>query len=264
MEIVGIPEPEKEAIYDEFLAYISIYDDVSRTKRFKNLLWKLRKHIKNRVCVEAGAGFGIFAEYMLKLGAEKVYCVESNPLMCMYLKEKFKKEKRVTIVEDYIQNFTPPEEVDFLLHEFFGSLLYDENLKDLENLKFTPKILAPDTGLLMYTVVDSKKYKDRVVDERVLQILKGSMISDLFLKKLKKKWNGVAARWKWPEGLECYQVDISNEKGDLIALGIEIYHQKTRIIGTTDSLNWSTIWMIRKSDKFKIEFKENEPELKWL
>jgi hypothetical protein len=71
---------------DDLLAFISIYDDTRRTRALRALLRRHRQEIQGAVCVEGGAGLGLFAIEMARLGARRVFAVEQNPLLAKLAK----------------------------------------------------------------------------------------------------------------------------------------------------------------------------------
>ncbi len=266
MEVVNHLPEDLYLECDEFLAFIGIYDDEQRFLNYKKFIEKM--NIKNKVCIEAGAGFGVFTELMLKYGAKKVYAVEKNRFMVNILKKKFSGDKRVVVVDKRIEEFEPDEDIDFLLHDFFGIMLYDESLESLEHLRFTPKLLFPDSGRLMFSVIDADSVCDETITKDVLQELKGVLVSDLFMvdKDFLKRLNGKEVLfWDWRKGLRGGEADISSFSGDLLVFWIEILHHGELICRSEECVNWPLVWTPRAGDKFKLEFNgESYVRFKWL
>lgn len=135
MEILNeLPEKKGREI-DDFLTFMGIYEDKIRERALKKLLYQNRNLIKDKICVEAGAGFGIFSIYMAELGAKKVYAVEESKIMFRLLKENVKNYRNIIPVNEKIEEFKPEEKVNFLFHEFYGSMLFDESILSLYRLK---------------------------------------------------------------------------------------------------------------------------------
>ena len=257
MDIYSYIPDEDYPKYDGFLSFLGMYEDHRRITNYRRGLKRFRHLIKKKVTVEAGAGFGIFTEYMLKLGANKVYAVEENELMLKILKNKFKDEPRVEIVEGLIEDFEPSEEVDFLVHDFWGSLLYDENLISLERLKFKPKVVFPDSGELRYGVFKLDAFNDKIVTTEILDILEGVLVSDLIpTRELPLK--NVAYRWKFGRGLKKVKNTLKGE-GEVLVFGIRILHGSDEICRSHHCYNWPYIWTKRVGDRFNLEFFEREP-----
>ncbi len=257
MDIYSYIPDEEYPKYDGFLSFLGMYEDHRRITNYRRGLKRFRHLIKKKVAVEAGAGFGIFTEYMLKLGASRVYAVEENELMLKLLKKKFANEPRVKIVEGLIEDFEPDEEIDFLVHDFWGSLLYDENLISLERLKFKPKVVFPDRGELRYGVFKLEAFNDKIVTPEVLNLLEGVLVSDLIpTRELPLK--NVAYRWKFGRGLKKAK-DALLEDGEVLVFGIKILHGTDEICRSHYCYNWPYIWTKRVGKRFDLTFWEREP-----
>ena len=249
--------PERKYIEAEtFLAFLGIYEDKKRERGYKKGLKRLKDYIKGKTCIEAGAGFGIFSEYLVKLGAKKVYAIESNRLAFNVLKENVAKYEQIIPIRSRIENFKPREEISLLIHDFFGNLLYDESLFALENLKFKPKRVFPNRAKLRYAVVDANKYYDDCITKNVIKQLSGMLISDLFL-ELKDSWQGTALEWQYPEGLKKYQIKLPYENLEdlLLVFGLQIYDDDLKIAEAGKDSNWSLVWTPVDANIFNLDFK---------
>ncbi len=267
MDIYSYIPDEEYPKYDGFLSFLGMYEDHRRITNYRRCLKRYRHLIKNRVVMEAGAGFGIFTEYMLKLGARKVYAVEENELMIKILKKKFQDNERVQIVQSLVEEFEPEEEIDFLVHDFWGSLLYDENLISLERLKFKPGVVFPERGELRYGVFSLEAFNDRVVTRDILDILDGILVSDLIPTR-ELPLNNIAYQWEYGKGLQG-SGGLTEEEGDVVVFGIKIYHNGDEICRSHYCYNWPYIWTKKSGNRFKIEFFEKEPgyiepKLSWI
>ncbi len=267
MDIYSYIPDEEYPKYDGFLSFLGMYEDHRRITNYRRCLKRYRHLIKNRVVMEAGAGFGIFTEYMLKLGARKVYAVEENELMIRILKKKFAGEERVKIVQSLVEEFEPEEEVNFLVHDFWGSLLYDENLNSLERLRFKPGVVFPNRGELRYGVFHLDAFNDRVVTREILDILDGVMVSDLIPTR-ELPLNKIAYTWDFEKGLTGSGGKVGHD-GDVVVFGIKIYHNNDEVCRSHHCYNWPYIWTKKSGNSFKIKFSEREPgyiepELIWI
>ncbi|MCD6082247.1 hypothetical protein J7J56_05105 [candidate division WOR-3 bacterium] len=267
MEIVNDLPEELYLEYDEFLAYVGIYDDKLRIERYKKFIKKLNP--RDKVCVEAGAGYGVFAEFMLKLGADKVYVVERNRFMLNILREKFGNNPRVEIISCDIKEFIPEDDIYLLVHDFYGTMLYDEDLHAVEELKFKPGNVLPDAGRLMVAVVNADDYLDTTVNRKVLEQFKGVLVTDLFVVKntLVKQLKGVEVlHWHYESGLRGGRLDISNYEGDLLVFWVELVHGGQLLCRAGECFNWPLVWTPRAGDVFEIGFTKRgaAPYFKWI
>ena len=180
MDILNrLPQRRYEAA-DDLLAFVSIYDDKERTKAYLKLLRASRSHIQGRVCVESGCGMGIMSEELARLGAAKVYAVEVNPHLYQIAKERLSQYPNVTVVNTDIREFRPREQVDVLVHEHYGQMLYDEELHVLSRLRFRPGMVLPDGGRLRCGTTTLARMKDEVITPTVMRQLGGVLVTGLF------------------------------------------------------------------------------------
>jgi SAM-dependent methyltransferase len=258
MDILNHLPPRRFREADDLLAFISIYDDARRTRAFRKLLRAQQKQIRGAVCVEGGCGLGVLAIEMAKLGARKVYAVEQNPLLAKLARQRIAElpkriAQRIEVIETPLQDFRPPQKIDVLVHEFYGQLLYDEDLWVLENLKFEPRRVLPDGGELLAGVVSAQKYVDRVLTADLLKSLEGALVAGLFEEKLRELQFPVL-RWKFGKGLSQIENNISERQGDLLCFGVAITHRGQRLCEAGRCPNWSYVWTPRAGDRFAFEF----------
>jgi hypothetical protein len=163
----------------------------------------------------------------------------------------------VELVNSEIEDFEPSEKIDLLVHEFYGSMLYDENLFSLERLKFSPEMVFPDGGQLRAAVVNSSTIRDELVDNDILQQLHEILVGDLFPDHALKSsdFDILVAEFSYPEGLKTYDVDITGREGDLVAFSVFITHEGDVICDALRCENWSIVWTPRVGDKFRISYK---------
>ena len=259
MDILNHLAPHRFREVDDLLAFISIYDDTRRTRALRALLRAHQKQIRGAVCVEGGCGLGLLAEEMAKLGARHVFAVEQNPFLAKLARQRFAQlpaalSQRLEVIEMPLQKFQPPEKIDVLVHEFYGQLLYDEDLWVLENLQFQPRLVLPDGGELLAGVVSSQHYLDRVVTGGLLQSLAGVLVAGLFEETLRELQFPVL-RWKFSQGLVQITNNINQREGDLLCFGVAVTHLDKRICEAGRCPNWSYVWTPRAGDRFGFEFR---------
>jgi len=259
MDILNHLPPRRFREDDDLLAFISIYDDTKRTRAFRKLLRAHQKQIHGAVCAEGGCGLGVLAIEMAKLGGRQVYAIEQNPLLAKLARQRISElpksvAQRIEVIETPLQEFRPPQKIDVLAHEFYGQLLYDEDLWVLENLKFQPQLVLPDGGELLAGVVSSRRYTDRVLTPELLKSLDGALVAGLFEEKLRELQFPVL-RWKFGKGLSQVKNNLSRREGDLICFGIAVTHRSQCICEAGRCPNWSYVWTPRKGNRFKFEFR---------
>ncbi len=256
MEILNdIPE-ERYVEVDEFLAYIGIYDDDVRLNNYIDFLKRLRNHIDGKRVVEAGAGFGYLSREILKLNPSQLVAVERNPLTFNVLKKRLSGHPNVQFVNSEIEDFEPYGKIDLLVHEFYGSMLYDENLFSLERLKFSPEIVFPDGGELRAAVVSMSQIQDDIVDIDVLRQLDGILVGDLFPEHnlAPSDFDVTVAEFSYPDGLKTSDVDITDRDGELVAFSVFVTHRGETVCDAVRCENWAIVWTPRVGNRFRISY----------
>ncbi len=269
MEIINEINQKKRIYVDDFLSFIPIYEDKKRERVLKRLLLKNKEFIENKVCVEAGAGKGIFSKYMVFLGAKKVYAIEESFYLFKILKENVKYEKKIIPINKKIEDFLPDEEIDLLFQEFYGSLLFDESLLALEKIKFKPKRVIPDGGALWGMILKEKEIikKDKIYERNWKEILKNVLVTDLF-PFIKFTPHFKIIEWKYGEFFKkSFEFEIKR-KGDFLVFSSEIKDRGKSILKTWEAKTWSLIFTPISGKKFLLQFKYKdaytEVKFKWI
>ena len=247
---------------DELLAFVSIYDDNRRMWAFKSLLRANAHLIRGAVCVEGGCGLGALSIEMAKLKARKVYAVEQNPLLAKLAQQRVSElprdvARRIEIIELPLEHFHPIEHVNVLVHEFYGQLLYDEDLWVLEHLKFSPDVVIPNGGELRAGIGSSGAYRDRVVTEGVLQQLDGVLVSGLYEERVSERTQPVL-RWSFGAGISPVKHTFADSSGDLACFGVVVTHNGKKICEAGRCPNWSYVWTLRKGNRVLFRFRRAE------
>jgi SAM-dependent methyltransferase len=259
MDILNrLPEDRYNEV-DDLLTFVSIYDDDERTRAYESMLRRHRDLIEGRVVVEAGCGLGLFSAEMARLGARKVYAVEVNPLLYALAAERVREHANVTLVQSDIRAFEPPETVDLLVHDFFGQMLYDEELCVLDTLRFRPARVLPDRAALRYGWARREGFCDEVVTPSVLRKLDGVLVSGLFEDEASYRFFRTAAEWSAQGGLELRENDLTGvgRPTDVLYFGIEIYDGEVLVGRSGCSANWSYVFTPRAGDRFRVGFESN-------
>lgn len=261
MDILNSLSPRRFREADDLLAFISIYDDDRRTRAFLKLIHSHARQIRGSVCAEGGAGLGVFAAEMARLGARKVYAVEQNPLLAKLARLRFQKlpkdvSRRIEVIETPLQLFHPPERVHVLVHEFYGQLLYDEDLWALDHLQFQPDVVLPDGGELRAGIVSSRTYSDRVITVEVVRALRGVLVSGLFEERLKELQTPIL-RWQFGEGLRAIDHSFAKRRGDLLCVGLIVRHNGKDICEAGRCPNWAYAWTPRLGNAVSLRFQRS-------
>ena len=254
MDIMNVLPEDRYAEADDFLAFISIYDDKNRTKAYFDFLGKNKTLVEGKVCAELGAGLGIMSEKLLELGASQVFAIEKNPHLFELTRKRLSKYKNATVINSDVLDFVPDREIDFAVHEFYGQLLFDEEIFLLDSLKWKPKLLFPNGGKLMGGVMNVADFDDEVVNAETVKHLDGVLVSGLFDEEDVPLQFDVAT-YKYGTGTpKSFVCDISGYEGDLLYFGLVILHDGKEICRAGVCDNWSYVWTYRKGNKFKLEF----------
>ncbi len=256
MEILNHMSYRRYSELSDFLAFVGMYEDSRRVEVYRFLMEKYRDAVEGGVVVEAGAGFGIFSEYALRLGARRVYVVERNRYMLRILRRKFGGNRRVKVVDADMMDFVPEEEVDVLIHDFYGPLLYDESLYVLERLRFEPRILLPDGGRLVMGTVPFEGILDDVVNRDVVEQLRGTLVADLFDYDSSGDFPHEVLRWKWGSGLygRGYRFE-RNMEGHMIIFALELWHGDEFLCRAGECSNWPLVFTPVSGREFQFGFR---------
>ncbi len=268
MEILNKLPAKRFREIDDLLAFISIYDDQRRTESYFKMLEANAAKIEGAVCVEAGCGLGVFSSKMAELGAKKVYAVEQNPILARLAKQRLKAFKNVEVVHAPIQTFLPSEPVDLLLHEFYGQLLYDEDLYALKHLRFSPREIMPDGGALLCGAAAFEDYADEHVTPDAIAALKNALVAGLF-ESDEDDLQTPVLKWRAGEAFpEKQQINIEKVAGNLVVFGVQVTHGGEQICLADQCDNWATVWTPRCGNAFEIGFQNQhvgeEVTFRWL
>lgn len=248
-----LPDDELQDIED-FLAFIPIYGSKRRETAYRKLLQRHRHLIEGKVCVEAGAGKGIFSREMAEMGAEQVYAVERSAVLFQLLEDTTNGLSNVERFEEDIEEFEPEKPVDLLLHEFYGPLVLDESMLVLQDIKFEPGTILPDGGRLwaMPVMEEEIMEKEKLYQPSWKTALKNALISDLFdWKKFEPKWQ--VFDWNLDSKTNSFEFELP-EDCDFLALCGEITHRGERVVNMWWTNNWPVIFTPVAGKRFRISF----------
>ena len=250
MEILNKLPERKYLEIDDFLAFLGVYEDEGRLSAFKKALSKY----KRGVVVEAGAGLGELSEVILKtVRPRKLYLVEENSIAFEILRDKFKDYDNVKVVKSLVEEWEPLEEIDLLVQEFYGPLLYDESLESLNRLKFQPREIFPNRGFLKYQVVSLKDLDEPVITPKIWEKFKGILVSDIFWYFDDYKPHGTVLEWH-DRKLKRFDVSIEEEKGDVLVLAVEVWHEDEKLCDPVLCPNWPFVFTPVAGRSFDIDF----------
>ncbi|MCS7083023.1 MAG: class I SAM-dependent methyltransferase [Bacteroidetes bacterium] len=257
MDILNYLPPKRFAEYDDFLTFISIYDDRRREWAYKRLLRRHRDRIRGAVCLEAGCGLGIFSAYLARLGARRVYAVESNPLLYGLARERLRTFPQVRVLRADLRDFEAPEPIDVLVHDLYGQLLYDEDLHVLSQLPIRPRLVLPNGGRLLVGTVRAALIADRTVSLDVLSRLDGLLVSGLFAERGLRPQRQLC-RWRFGETLSYIHGNLEGLEGEVVFFAMEVLHDELPICRAGECPNWSYVWTWRRADRFWLRFEPDK------
>jgi hypothetical protein len=191
--------------------------------------------------------------------------VEQNALLLQLAQHQIDRQpqeirRTIELVNLPLQQFQPREPIHILVHEFYGQLLYDEDLWVLERLKFRPQLTLPNGGELRAGIVSSASYRDPVVGPEVVQLLEGVLVSGLFDER-HTELRVPVLRWEFGKGLHPVRHHFGKFRGDLLCLGLVITHNGKLVCEAGKCPNWSYAWTKRVGNRIAFRFRRSGPTM---
>lgn len=258
MELFNELPEERTQDIEDFLTFIPIYESRRRFNSLRALLRKHRQAISGAVCMEAGAGKGLFAAEMADLGARKVIALERSGVMHDLLVKGLQGRENIETVEEDLAYYVPETSVDVLFHEFYGPLVLDETILVLQSMQFSPGLILPDGGRLWAMPLTHAEMlaKDPAWDPSYAEVLEGALISELV--------NGIPFQPRWQvfdwnvrTKERVFEFEIP-EKADVIALAGEITHAGESVLKMWWTNNWPVIYTPVAGKKFRLSFVQED------
>jgi FkbM family methyltransferase len=82
------------------------------------------------VVIDAGANVGFFTLFVKENGADRVYCIEPDPLPYSFLESNFKYDPSVTTINKVLSNKNEPVDFNIVLVNSVGSVMNEHRIKD--------------------------------------------------------------------------------------------------------------------------------------
>lgn len=137
--------------YFQFYGYLSqqhnMLQDYVRTSTYQEAVLSNSSDFDGKVVLDVGAGSGILSFFAAQAGAKKVYAVEASS-MAKYAETLVHEnglKDRITVIAGKIEEISLPEQVDIIISEPMGYMLYNERM--LETYLHAKKWLKPN-GLM--------------------------------------------------------------------------------------------------------------------
>jgi len=159
--------------YFQFYGYLSqqqnMMQDYIRTSTYQRAILDNSVDFAGKVVLDVGAGSGILSFFAVQAGARKVYAVEASSIAqhAKTLIDNNHLSDRIEIISGKIEEITLPEQVDVIISEPMGYMLYNERM--LESYIHAKKFLKPNgkmfptTGDLYVTpFTDESLYMEQV------------------------------------------------------------------------------------------------------
>lgn len=133
--------------YFQFYGYLSqqqnMMQDFIRTYTYQRAILDNSADFKDKVVMDVGAGSGILSYFAVQAGAAKVYAVEASSMSqhCETIVRDNHLDDRIVVVKGKIEEIVIPENVDIIISEPMGYMLYNERM--LETFLHAKKWLKP-------------------------------------------------------------------------------------------------------------------------
>jgi len=143
--------------YFQFYGYLSqqqnMMQDYIRTGTYQRAMLQNFVDFRDKVVLDVGAGSGILSFFAMQAGAKKVYAVEASS-MALHTEKLVASSPyagRIKVIPSKIEEVKLPEQVDMIISEPMGYMLYNERM--LETYIHARKFLKPK-GLMFPSIGD--------------------------------------------------------------------------------------------------------------
>lgn len=212
--------------------------------RGRNLFYRntIKHTCKNKVCVDVGAGTGILTDYALESGAKKIYCVEIRKSRANHLREKYKDNNKVLVIEDDFLNTNISDAEVFFLEQIGCQFENDFSIRKFMSHVGDEADIIPNRYLIKAFIYDGiiDEKPNVLVDSDILP--KGFYSNAQSMQKIKpvEVINVYELNQKNCQDPIEFALDLTNYKHCTIFLDDEVYFEDTRCEYENSYRDWQT------------------------
>ncbi len=258
--------------------HLPMMNDAARNEFYEK---EIQAKAKNKVVLDLGCGSGLLTQYALEAGASHVYSLEQDPVLQRCFAFAFKDEiasGRITLLAKKSQDLKLEDfvsgEPEVIVHEIFGTSLFNEKVMETFTDLFARKIIEPTLEFVpqkfsLWAALHNQNFESKIQDPRYSD--KFWFLENIsYFGTPATKSNGQGEDVS--EGFEIFCIDMKNlalklesekevhasSEGNMLRVWFKL-HGECSTLSTDIKVNPENHW---KNSKFFLRFPQGKVDIK--